>query len=267
MGLTRILLTGDDGFNSVGTRILIAALRDRYDLAIAGTKTQQSSVGGGISVRTGGAWAAAEVDGIRGFWVDGTPVDAVECARVHFRQPFDLVISGINMGLNVGGTVISSGTFSAAHRAASLGLAPVAVAMSWDVSPSMFFYDHNGADDVSAYAAYPGAVAGRIIEKAAAEAFWQSTVINVNFPKTDAYTGAVRFTRLMERDAGFWPPVVVDQAAGSYTFPPGNHITSFTDERVDAGAVVAGAVSVTLCRWDMRPASSAATGDGAELTL
>ena len=53
MNIKRILLTGDDGYNSLGTRLLIYFLKDRYELAIAGTKHQQSGVGGHVNVLKG----------------------------------------------------------------------------------------------------------------------------------------------------------------------------------------------------------------------
>lgn len=42
----KILLTGDDGYDSLGTRLLVRGLRDEFDLKIAGTKDQMSGVGG-----------------------------------------------------------------------------------------------------------------------------------------------------------------------------------------------------------------------------
>ena len=46
MAKKRILLTGDDGYQSLGTRLVAHVLRENYDLTIAGTVSQQSAVGG-----------------------------------------------------------------------------------------------------------------------------------------------------------------------------------------------------------------------------
>jgi 5'/3'-nucleotidase SurE len=46
----RILLTGDDGYNSIGTRLLVHALKNEHTLQIAATKSQQSGVGGQLSL-------------------------------------------------------------------------------------------------------------------------------------------------------------------------------------------------------------------------
>jgi 5'-nucleotidase len=111
MGKKRILLTGDDGYKSIGIRLLISLLRDDFDLKIAGPKVQQSGAGGKINL-SGGKWERVEVDGIEGVSVTGSPSDAVEVARTIYGNSFDLVISGLNYGANVG-TGFASGTVGA----------------------------------------------------------------------------------------------------------------------------------------------------------
>jgi len=127
----RILLTGDDGYNSLGTRLLIHYLKETYELAIAATRDQQSGVGGHGSFDTRGTWEEVNVDGVPGFWVSGYPVDAVECAQGYFKKKFDIVISGINWGANVSGSVVTSGTIAAALRALFVQLTPQGIAISW----------------------------------------------------------------------------------------------------------------------------------------
>src|SRR4030043_988938 len=131
MRTNRILLTGDDGYNSLGTRVLIHHLKDKYDISVVGTKVQQSGVGGKLTLDRSFKWGLKKVDGIEAIWVDGTPVDAIEFAQGYFKKPFDLVISGINWGENVTPALISSGTFSAAVRALGVKIAGRAIAMSY----------------------------------------------------------------------------------------------------------------------------------------
>jgi len=246
----RILLTGDDGYNSIGTRLLITVLGGEYELTVAATKTQQSAIGGKITMNAKPEWCRTQVDGVSGFYVGGTPSDAIECARICYPDGFDLVISGINMGLNIGGTVVSSGTVSAALRAVSLKVAPVSLAMSWDVSPSMFFHDHNGADEISHAIGYPGKQAADIVRSGFANGFWGGNLINVNFPKSGTYSGVVRRT-MLAHDAGYWPPVVVDQKGGTYEYPHGDHQVDFVQPDTDASAVCAGEISLSVCTWNL----------------
>lgn len=96
MAKKRILLTGDDGYQSLGTRLVAHVLRENYDLTIAGTVSQQSAVGGKISLADGFNWEKTTVDGIKAYWVDGTPTDAMELMGAADEEPFDLTISGMN---------------------------------------------------------------------------------------------------------------------------------------------------------------------------
>ena len=148
MDIRRILLTGDDGYNAIGTRLLVHFLKHEYQLFITGTKNQQSGVGGTKILKKELAWGEDTVDGVRAIWIDGTPVDSIECAKEYYKQSFDLVLSGINLGLNVSGSLISSGTFSAAFHAINLGIAPRAIAMSLEVPANNFRKKHKKSEDV-----------------------------------------------------------------------------------------------------------------------
>ena len=53
MKVKRILVTGDDGYNSLGVRVLAHFLKDKYDLEIVATKTQYRGVGGMFNLRFG----------------------------------------------------------------------------------------------------------------------------------------------------------------------------------------------------------------------
>ncbi|MBU1327272.1 5'/3'-nucleotidase SurE [Patescibacteria group bacterium] len=243
MKIQNILLTGDDGYNSIGTRLLIHFLKDNYDLTIAGTKNQQSGVGGLIHAYTGGTWNKVMIDGVAGFWVDGSPVDAVECARSYFPKPFDLIISGINLGVNVGGNVISSGTFAAAFRAISLKLAPRALAMSWDSPHKLFNKKHNGEDSLKGFLDYPGIAAAGVVLKSIEHNFWGSSFLNINMPAKTSNT--MRFTKLLMNTYNYWPPAVMDAKTNRFYYPPGSQTNKVKDLEFDTAAVDKGYISVT----------------------
>lgn len=134
----RLIITGDDGYNSPGIRALARLLKDEWEVTIAATRNQQTAVGGAMSLNSGFAWERTEFEGVETYIVDGTPVDAVELATSYLEEPYDLLLSGINLGSNIGPGVFTSGTVSAALRGMGTSLAPKAIAFSWEAPAEMY---------------------------------------------------------------------------------------------------------------------------------
>jgi len=127
----RILLTNDDGIDSPGIHALAVALRDMADVVIFAPVEERS--GASHSLTLGRPVGYRELDpgaGTPGFVIDGTPVDCVRLAVDAFNDPFDLVVSGINSGANVGLNVHYSGTVAAALEAAFIGRMGLAVSIA-----------------------------------------------------------------------------------------------------------------------------------------
>lgn len=125
----KILLSNDDGVDALGITTLADTLRAAgHDVAVVAPSEERSGQSHAMSffrpmlVRKLGAktWSVA-----------GTPADCIAVAVLDlFREdPPDLVISGINHGLNVGWDVNYSGTVGAATEAALLGLRAIAVSV------------------------------------------------------------------------------------------------------------------------------------------
>ena len=129
----RILLTNDDGIESVGLRALCERLGAGHEIYVIAPATQRSAAGHGISVHSPLSYGVLDSGGCRmRIAVDGTPADCVKLAVLYFmkdRLP-DLVIAGINEGSNVGSDVIYSGTVSAALEGAYMGVRSIAVSNS-----------------------------------------------------------------------------------------------------------------------------------------
>lgn len=245
MKISRILLTGDDGYNSLGTRLLIHFLKDSYSLSISATKHQQSGVGGKLSLNGPITWEEIEVDGVRGISVDGTPSDAVETAHGYFGHTFDLTISGINLGANVGGCFFSSGTIAAAARSLILQLSPKAIAFSLNVNPEHWFKKHDEREDISKYVGYPGIQAKKILNLIIEQDFWNSDFINVNFPMSP--THQIRFTRpLPDLKEFFCYPGKIDRKNHTYAHPVTLNKHK-SDISTDDGAINGGHISITPC--------------------
>ena len=241
----RILITGDDGYNSIGIRVLIKLLREDNALKIMGTATQQSGVGGLLNLKSSAAYEKSEVDGIEAVSIVGSPVDAIEHTRAFFPQKFDLVISGINMGENVAYSVISSGTFAAAVRAIGCDLAPHAIVFSSKVDPSNFFHNHNGVDPIADYLDYPGEAVLSSIDTILENDFWGKRIVNVNFPaqKTDQF----KITKLDDNLINYWDRSLTIDPVNKTISQDNSHPYSKNmnmDVRYDTGALNNGFISI-----------------------
>ncbi len=130
----RILLTNDDGIDSIGLHILARAMRPHGDVVIVAPDSEYS----GASAAVGALHLAhpearrRHVEGIDEAWsLSGPPALCVMFARLGaFGGPFDLVVSGINPGANVGRSVYHSGTIGATLSGRIGNISGVAVSQS-----------------------------------------------------------------------------------------------------------------------------------------
>ena len=129
----RILVTNDDGIDSLGLLALKQALAAVGDVEVVAPETNQSAVGHGKTMmRPLRVRERKLADGSTGWSVDGSPTDCVALATLgFFEQPFDLVASGINYGANLGDDVTYSGTVSAAMEAVIAGLPAFAISQEY----------------------------------------------------------------------------------------------------------------------------------------
>src|SRR5512147_2000350 len=127
----RVLLTNDDGIFAKGIETLYLTLQDEHDVTVVAPETEQSAVGHAITMIDPLRVKAVNRNGtFFGYALNGTPADCVKLAITELlKPPPEIVVSGINMGANVGVNVIYSGTVSAATEAAVLGVPSVAVSM------------------------------------------------------------------------------------------------------------------------------------------
>ena len=127
----KILLTNDDGIHAPGLYALHQVLKRDHDLHIVAPEAEMSAVGHAITL----------VDPIRvkrvnkngaffGHAVSGTPADCVKIAVQEILDPPpDIILSGINLGNNVGVNILYSGTVSAATEGAFLGIPSAAISL------------------------------------------------------------------------------------------------------------------------------------------
>ena len=114
----RILVTNDDSVSASGLLPLVKYCQKLGDVTVVVPKFEQSGKSHGIELHE--AYEAKQVElepGLTGWTVDSTPADCVRFAILGLRKEFDLVISGVNRGYNIGTDQIYSGTVGAALEA------------------------------------------------------------------------------------------------------------------------------------------------------
>jgi 5'-nucleotidase len=149
----RVLVTNDDGVSAPGlaalTRALVAwaeaAARDgepQHEIVVVAPSTNYSGAGaavGSVDERTTIAYEKASVSGAEGveaYGLDASPALSVIAGALGAVGPKpDLVVSGINRGVNVGRSILHSGTVGAALTASQLGISALAVSLRAGGSP------------------------------------------------------------------------------------------------------------------------------------
>ncbi len=123
----RILVSNDDGVLAPGIRILVDSLKHIASLEVIAPDRNRSGASNSLTLSKPIRLRQLE-DGF--YSVEGTPTDCVHLALTgFFESPFDMVISGINEGANLGDDVLYSGTVAAAMEGRNLGLSSIAVSL------------------------------------------------------------------------------------------------------------------------------------------
>jgi 5'-nucleotidase len=125
--MKKILITNDDGYESKGLHALIEALKPLGEVAVVAPSTEKSACGHSLTLTRPLHFIEVEP----GFYKldDGTPSDCVFLAlnKLFKEHKPDIVISGINIGSNMGEDITYSGTASAAMEAVLQGIPGIAV--------------------------------------------------------------------------------------------------------------------------------------------
>ncbi len=124
----RILITNDDGIQASQLLPLARWAQRLGEVTVVAPKHEQSAKSHGIEIHK--AFEVKEVElapGLPAYAVDSTPADCVRYAILGLGLEFDLVISGINRGLNIGSDILYSGTVAAVFEAGRLGVPAIAL--------------------------------------------------------------------------------------------------------------------------------------------
>ncbi len=173
----RILITNDDGVFAPGiaalARGLHAAFGDEHELVVVAPLTDHSGAGaavGAVYERESIPYEHVDIPGLADvptYGIDGSPALAVILACIEgFGPRPDLVVSGINHGMNAGRSALHSGTVGAALTGAQFGVRGLAVSIAW-------------ASEADYWDTAVGLACRMVPELAEAE---PATVLNLNVP-------------------------------------------------------------------------------------
>jgi 5'-nucleotidase len=238
----RILVSNDDGYFSPGIEHLAGALRPFGEVTVVAPERDRSGASNSLTLDRPLTVRRAP----NGFYsVNGTPTDCVHIAVTGLLEfTPDLVVSGINLGANMGDDTIYSGTVAAAAEGYLLGIPSIALSL---------------ASKAGGNFAGAAGVAARLVERLLAQPFGEPVLLNVNVPDlAPAALGPLEVTRLGRRHKA--EPVVkltTPRGESAYWIGPAGSAAD-AGPGTDFHAVERGRVSVTPLRMDLTDSSQLA---------
>ena len=171
----KILVTNDDGINAPGLWKMAGAVKSLGEVVVAAPDRDQSGIGTAMTlleVVKSRQIASPPIEGIRAYAVEGTPADCVILAAESLEPGgFDVVLSGINEGSNLGLDMLTSGTVGAAFQGYFRGIHSIAMSVA-SLTNVQF--------DAAACAA------ASLVKSIAAQNDLPPLFLNVNLPNTGA---------------------------------------------------------------------------------
>jgi len=230
----RILISNDDGYFSPGITLLAERLAALGEVTVVAPERDRSGASNSLTLdRPLTVRRAAN-----GFWfVNGTPTDCVHLAVTGLLDPLpDMVVSGINLGANMGDDTIYSGTVAAATEGFLLGIPSLAVSL---------------ADKAGRYFETAARIAFEMVERFRRAPLGQPVLLNINVPDVaPEQVAGTEVTRLGRRhkaepvvkvqtprgETGYWIGAagdVADAGPGTDFHAVANQRVSITPLQVD----------------------------------
>lgn len=129
----RILITNDDGINARGIITLAKEIAKKHEVIVVAPREQKSASSHSISIHNPIKIREENIDErFKAYSLVGTPADCTQAGLSLLGKDIDLVISGINRGLNCGTDILYSGTVSAAVEGAIYSVPSIAISMEVD---------------------------------------------------------------------------------------------------------------------------------------
>ena len=226
----RVLLTNDDGYDSLGLQALRAVLEQEHEVWTLAPDGERS--GTSHCITSDGVITLHQI-GDRLYKTSGTPADCVILGLTGGELPdnFDAVLSGINIGANLGTDIVYSGTAAAARQASLMGVPGIALSLVQARPPYSFTH-------IAAFALRNLTLFCDL---------WDSQhFININAPNDASAPTSVEVTTLAWRLYSDRPKRVATTGnQKSYYFMNSRPRNSSIDPGTDWHAVEHGAISVS----------------------
>lgn len=235
-----ILVTNDDGYDAPGLAELVRAVEGLGELVVVAPDREQSATAHSLTVaRPLRVWQT----GPGRYRVDGTPTDCVHLGAFSLtagRKP-DLLLSGINRGLNLGDDVTYSGTVAGALEGTLLRIPSLAISAA---------KDERGEANYRIAARFARSLAERVLERGLPEGVF----LNVNVPAGEPV--GVRITRQGTRSYRAAVIERLDPSGRPYYWIASADTTPSGEPDGDHRAIEDGYISVTPLHANMTHASS-----------
>lgn len=161
----RILLSNDDGYFAPGLEALAAALAGLGEIVVVAPEQNRSGASNSLTLDRP-LFLKKAANGF--YFVNGTPTDCVHLAVTGMLEYLpDIIVSGINLGANMGDDTIYSGTVAAATEGFLLGIPSIAISLT----------SFEGRHFATA-----GKVARELVERFVADPIREPVLLNVNVP-------------------------------------------------------------------------------------
>ena len=235
----KILVSNDDGIDSLGIHALVKSLKEIADVTVVAPHNEQSAVGHAITMKIPLRVFNYYKNGdFFGYAVDGTPADCIKMGiRNIMKEPPDLVISGINQGSNTAINIIYSGTVSAAREAAIMDVPAVAISIT-----------NHAAKEYN----FAVKLAKMLALKMINNKLPLGTLLNVNVP--DVPENEIAGIILTKQGKSKWDDIYekrIDPYGRDYYWLTGNLLEVDTNPDIDQVAIRKNFVSITPIHFDL----------------
>ena len=235
--MKKLLLVNDDGLFAPGLAALAKSVQDRSKVTIVAPHQERSGMSQAITVNHPLRLTKVE----NGYMLDGTPVDCVKMALQGLKLTPDFILSGINLGSNLGWDVLYSGTVAAALEGVLQGVPSVAFSLC---GPAEFF---ETASMVARKLLFEEP--GLLVRSGLIPA---EGVLNINIPAVPfEEIKGLRVTRLGVRNYHGVMQRREDPRGNEYYWMGGEPLSADSDELdIDLVAVEQGYISITPLKFD-----------------
>ena len=191
----RVILTNDDGIRSPGLLALYKELIKIVDVLLVAPESQKSGAGKSLTFHKPIRVCEFTLEkNLKGYAVSGTPADAILFGLSELcSEPPDLVISGINIGLNIGmQSILTSGTLGGVLEAAIYGIPSIAFSFEMDMSQWFAVPETLSQERFENVSKRAKEIVSEIIEKGMPEGV---DLLNVNFPSDTDENTLIKITK------------------------------------------------------------------------